>query len=119
MEWIVEFHPTFEREFDDYPETVQDGILARAGLIELHGPQLGRPYADTLAGSRHANLKELRFDAGNGVWRVAFAFDTERTAILLVAGDKSGARESRFYRRLIAQAEDRFDDHLRRLKGNI
>ena len=75
MEWIVEFHPAFEREFDDYPETVQDGILARAGLIEIHGPQLGRPYADTLSGSRHANIKELRFDADNGVWRVAFAFD--------------------------------------------
>ena len=119
MEWIVEFHPAFEREFDDYPETVQDSILARAGLIELHGPQLGRPYADTLYGSRHANMKELRFDAGNGVWRVAFAFDPQRTAVLLAAGNKSGARESRFYRRLITQAEDRFDDHLRRLKGNI
>ncbi len=119
MEWIVEFHPAFEREFDDYPETVQDSILARAGLIEIHGPQLGRPYADTLSGSRHANMKELRFDASNGVWRVAFAFDPQRTAVLLAAGDKSGARESRFYRRLIAQAEDRFDDHLRRLKGNI
>ncbi|MXZ10132.1 MAG: addiction module toxin RelE [Gemmatimonadetes bacterium] len=119
MEWIVEFHPAFEREFDDYPETVQDSILARAGLIELHGPQLGRPYADTLSGSRHANLKELRFDAGNGVWRVAFTFDPQRAAVLLAAGDKSGERESRFYRRLIAQAEGRFDDHLRRLKGNI
>ena len=119
MEWIVEFHPAFEREFDDYPETVQDSILARAGLIELHGPQLGRPYADTLSGSRHANLKELRFDAGNSVWRVAFAFDPQRTAVLLAAGDKSGKRESRFYRGLIAQAEDRFDDHLRRLRGNI
>ena len=118
MEWIVEFHPAFEREFDDFPEAVQDGILARAGLLELHGPQLGRPYADTLNGSRHANMKELRFDAGHGVWRVVFAFDPQRTAVLFAAGDKSGERESRFYKRLITQAEARFDDHLRRLEGN-
>ena len=40
MEWTVEFHPAFEREFDSYPEPVQDGILARAGLLERYGPQL-------------------------------------------------------------------------------
>ena len=119
MEWTVEFHPAFEREFDNYPEPVQDGILARAGLLERYGPQLGRPYADTLSGLRHVNMKELRFDAGHGAWRVAFAFDPHRTAVLLAAGDKSGGREKRFYRRLITQAEARFDDHLRRLEGNI
>ena len=118
MRWTVEFHPALEREFDQYPEAVQDGILARAGLLEHYGPQLGRPYADTLSGSRHINLKELRFDAGHGVWRVAFAFDPYRTAVLLAAGDRSGERGSRFYRRLIAQAEARFDDHLRQLEGS-
>jgi hypothetical protein len=117
MNWTVEFHPAFEREFDDYPEAVQDALLARAGLLEINGPQLGRPHADTLNGSRHANMKELRFNAADGVWRVAFAFDPERKAILLAAGDKTGVRETRFYRRLIAMADERFAHHLAQLKG--
>lgn len=62
-------------------------------------------------------MKELRFDADDGVWRVAFAFDPERKAILLAAGDKSGVTETRFYRRLISLADDRFDDHLNSLRG--
>ena len=61
-------------------------------------------------------MKELRFSADDGEWRVAFAFDPKRKAILLVAGDKSGGSERRFYRELIRQADDRFDAHLARLK---
>ncbi len=76
------------------------------------GPQLGRPHADTLDGSKHVNMKELRFKAADGVWRVAFAFDPERTAILLVGGDKSGVSEKRFYKQLIAKADKRLDEHL-------
>lgn len=63
-------------------------------------------------------MKELRFDASDGVWRVAFAFDPERHAILLVAGDKSGTSEKRFYKQLIKKADERFGDHLKRLEGN-
>ncbi len=61
-------------------------------------------------------MKELRFRAADGEWRVAFAFDTKRKAILLVAGDKSGGSQKRFYKQLIAKADDRFDAHLARLK---
>ncbi|WP_352550147.1 type II toxin-antitoxin system RelE/ParE family toxin [Mesorhizobium australicum] len=64
----------------------------------MFGPQLGRPHADTLNESSFANMKELRFDADDGVWRVAFAFDRKRKAILLVAGDQSGVSEKRFYK---------------------
>ena len=81
-----------------------------------YGPQLGRPYADTLKGSKHANMKELRFDAAGGVWRAAFAFDPRRQGILLVAGDKSGMRQGRFYQKLIAKADKRYAAHLTRLK---
>lgn len=97
-------------------ETVQDEMLAHAKLLEQFGPQLGRPRVDTLNGSHHPNMKELRFDADNGVWRVAFAFDPKRRAVLLVAGDKSGGSEKRFYRQLIAKADERFDGHLSLLK---
>ena len=79
--------------------------------------QLGRPQVDTLKGSHHANMKELRFDADGGVWRVAFAFDLERKAILLVAGDKGGVAPRRFYRDLISAADKRFDRHLNALRS--
>src|SRR5258708_11207472 len=90
VSWTVEISQEFEPEFDELPEEVQDELLAHSGLLERCGPQLGRPRVDTLNGSSHANMKELRFDAADGVWRVAFAFDPKRAAILLVAGDKSG-----------------------------
>jgi len=80
------------------------------------GPSLGRPQVDTLKGSKHANMKELRFNADNGVWRVAFAFDPRRKAILLVSGDKSGSRGKLFYKNLIKKADQRFKIHLETLK---
>ena len=91
-------------------------MLAHVRLLQQFGPQLGRPRVDTLNASRHANMKELRFAAADGEWRVAFAFDPRRKAILLVAGDKSGESEKRFYRQLITKADARFDAHLARLK---
>jgi hypothetical protein len=116
VRWVVEIGEEFEPEFDELPEEVQDEISARGNLLEQFGPQLGRPWVDTLNGSRHANMKELRFDAADGIWRVAFAFDPQRMAILLVAGDKSGISEKRFYRELIRKADERLDAHLARLK---
>lgn len=115
-QWVVEFVKELEPEFEELPETVQDELLAHAKLLEQFGPQLGRPSVDTLNDSRHANMKELRFDAANGVWRIAFAFDPTRKAILLVGGDKAGTSQKRFYKKLIAKADKRFDAHLKRLK---
>ncbi len=116
MSWTVRFDDAFEAEFDALAEPVQDELLAQAKTLEAIGPKTGRPRVDTLNGSRHANMKELRFDADGGVWRVAFAFDPMREAILLVAGDKSGGGEKRFYKRLIKIADERFDAHLAKLK---
>lgn len=118
MTWIVEFYSEFEQEFDQLAEAVQDELFAQALLIERLGPSAGRPRVDTLKGSRHANMKELRFDADNGAWRVAFAFDPRRRAILLVAGDKSGGSSKRFYKRLIAIADRRFDVHLKLIEAS-
>jgi hypothetical protein len=69
---------------------------------------LKRPRADTLNGSRYTNMKEVRFSAADGEWRIAFAFDPKRKAILLVASDKSGVGEKRFYRELLRKADHRF-----------
>lgn len=115
MSWTVRFLDEFELEFAELGEAVQDELLAQAGLLAELGPRTGRPRVDTLKGSKHANMKELRFDAAGGVWRVAFAFDPYREAILLVAGDKSGVGEQRFYRSLIRKADARFDAHLARV----
>ena len=116
MAWIVAIGDEFEPEFDDLHDDVRTEILAMSRLLQRFGPQLGRPRVDTLKGSRHANMKEIRFSAADGEWRVAFAFDTKREAILLVAGDKSGSSEKRFYRRLVRKADERFEAHLDRLK---
>lgn len=112
MEWKVTFAAEFDVEFEELSEAVQDELLARAKLLAAFRPRLSRPHADTLNDSTFANMKELRFDADGGVWRVAFAFDPERKAILLVAGDKSGGSEKRFYRSLIAKADKRYRAHL-------
>jgi len=75
LHWRVEIGKEFELEFSDLHEVVRIEILALARLLQQFGPQLGRPRVDTLKGSRHSNMKELRFSAADGEWRVAFAFD--------------------------------------------
>ena len=72
---MVAFHEAFDPEFEQLATEVQDELLAHAKLLAQFGPTLGVPGVDTLEGSRHANMKELRFDAAGGVWRVALAFD--------------------------------------------
>ena len=96
---------------------MQDELLALMALLKEYGPKLGRPHADTLDDSKHANMKELRFKSGGGVWRVTYAFDPKREGILLAAGNKSGVSESRFYKQLILKLDARFDSHLKKLKG--
>ena len=112
MIWTVLFHDDFHAEFLALDEELQDEMLAHAKLLEQFGPALGRPTVDTLKASRHANMKELRFSWRGSIWRVAFAFDPRRRAVLLVGGDKCSANQRRFYRRLIELADQRFEQHL-------
>ena len=116
MPWTVILHEAFEPELSALPQEVRRELAAQATVLEMLGPQAKRPRVDTLNGSRHANMKELRFDAAGGAWRVAFAFDPERQAILLVAGDKSGVGQKKFYRQLIKTADERFDGHMAGLR---
>jgi hypothetical protein len=116
MSWSVSFHPKFRAEVLEVPRTVRIELVASLAPLREYGPALGRPGVDTLNDSRYANMKELRFRADGGVWRVAFAFDPRRNAILLVAGDKSGVSETRFYNRLIEKADKRYKEHLETLE---
>ena len=93
---------------------MQNELRAHALLLEQFGPQLGRPRVDTLKGSRHANMKELRFDVADGA--SPSRWTRNANAVLPIAGDKSGGGEKRFYRQLIARADERFDEHLSRTK---
>ena len=94
--WDVVLHAAFAREAKQYSRAVQVEIAALIGLLQQFGPQLKRPHCDTLNGFGHANVKELRFRVADGVWRMAFAFDPTRQAIILVAGSKSGVSEKQF-----------------------
>jgi hypothetical protein len=115
MEWDVIFHWEFEAEYAELPIEVRRQFVAALDLVRGMGPLLSRPHTDTLSGSRYANMKELRFFADDGVWRVAYAFDPKRRAAILVAGDKSGVSQKRFYKSLINKADERFTDHLAHL----
>lgn len=112
MKWEIIFDNDFEPEFDALDDSVQDVCFAHLALLEHFGPTLGRPHVDTLNGSKYANMKELRFKADDGVWRLIFAFDPKRQAILLVCGDKSGVKSKQFYKDLIKKADKRFSVHL-------
>jgi hypothetical protein len=92
-------------------------VVAAINVLEREGPTLGRPLADRIKGSKHKNMKELRpGSAGSTEIRILFAFDPQREAILLVAGDKAGNWTS-WYTENIPIADERFDHHLRELKG--
>ncbi len=115
MVWTVLFHDAFDQELFGLEPDLQDELLAHARLLAEFGPNLGRPTVDTLKGSRHTNMKELRFSWNGQVWRVAFAFDPLRQAILLVGGNKGGADQRRFYNRMIQIADQRYQDHKKSL----
>ncbi len=117
--WTVQLHDEFEPEFDQLALDVQDGLLAAAKAVQIAGPKAGRPHVDTLKGSKHANMKELRFEGQNGneEWRAVFAFDPRRSAVILVAGAKQGKSQKQFYKKLIAEADRRFESHLRSISA--
>ena len=111
MTWAILEHPDFVEERETFPDEVCDKLDAVILLLEQYGPRLGRPYVDTLNGSWYAKMKEIRVKE-QGVWRFAFAFDEERNAVVLVGGNKQGKNQKRFYKSLIATADERFDEWL-------
>jgi hypothetical protein len=109
--WSVQFHPECESWADSLEQSDAEALLAAVRVLRDQGPTLGRPLVDTVVGSRHANMKELRpGSTGRTEVRVLFAFDLERKAILLVGGDKSGDLKG-WYERNIPIADERFDEH--------
>ncbi|MFJ3459409.1 type II toxin-antitoxin system RelE/ParE family toxin [Scandinavium goeteborgense] len=110
--WEVETTEVFDDWFKAQDSSLQIDMLSAMHLLEEFGPQLGRPYVDTVNDSDYANMKELRVQhAGNPI-RAFFAFDPKRKAIVLCAGDKTGLNEKRFYKDMIKLADKQFSKHL-------
>jgi hypothetical protein len=114
--WPVATTDGFDEWFEALGDEERAEIEAKVNLLELFGPALGRPHADTLNESRYRNMKELRADTADHTLRIAFAFDPSRAAILLVGGDKRGRSQRPFYRQLIAKADMLYAEHLDKLK---
>jgi hypothetical protein len=112
--WDVEYTDKFGAWWDQLDANEQESVAASVELLRQMGPNLPRPHADTLKGSRHSNMKELRTQHEGRPLRTLFAFDPRRCAILLIGGDKSG--DGRFYERMIPLADDLYDVHLETLR---
>lgn len=109
MAYKVIFHAAFVPEWKVLEIGLKEMVGEVLDHLEEDGPFLGRPEVDTLSGSRHANMKEIRVRFQRRVWRFAFAFDPAQSAVILCGGEKQGKNEARFYKPLIGKADDRFD----------
>ena len=114
MPWDVEYTDEFAVWWEDLTDEEQQSISAFVGLLEDHGPQLGYPYSSGIAGSRHGHMRELRVQHQGRPYRVLYAFDPRRAAILLMGGDKTG--NERWYEEFVPIADRLYDAHLETLK---
>ncbi len=112
--WEIEYTDEFGRWWETLDADEQESLAASVELLRQLGPQLPRPHADTLQGSRHKNMKELRTQHAGRPLRTLFAFDPRRCAILLMGGDKTG--DDRFYEKMIPLADGLFDLHLKTIQ---
>jgi hypothetical protein len=110
MAWEIEFTDEFEAWWNGLDEDEQDSVARKVGVLRELGPALGRPTVDTVEGSRHANMKELRIQHAGEPYRVLFAFDPRRHALLLVGGNKTG--NERWYAEFVPVADRLLDEHL-------
>lgn len=112
MTWEVRLTEEFERWFLSLTDGEQVDVLAMLDVLEIKGPTLGRPQADTLKGTTKVrNLKELRIQHAGKPYRVFYAFDSVRRAVVLCGGRKDGRQDKRFYRRMIMLAESEFEKY--------
>ena len=114
MRWDVEFTDEFETWWNHLEEDEQDSVAAVVSVLEIKGPSLPFPYSSGIKSSRHGHMRELRIQHQGLPYRVLYAFDPRRIAILLIGGSKVGG--SRWYEEMIPRADQLYDDHLRTLE---
>ena len=119
MVWEVEYTDAFETWWDGLTEGEQDSIDQVVGLLIARGPVLGYPHTSQIHGSRYGSMRELRIQHQGRPYRVLYAFDPRRVAILLTGGDKTG--DARWYETFVPKADALYDAHLEviRLEGLI
>ena len=108
MRWKVETSVEFDRWFESLSPKEEDQVASAIGALKAEGPNLGRPLVDSIKASRHSNMKELRRRS----FRILFAFDQRRVAVLLVGGSKEG-EWNRWYKRAVRVADELLEEHLR------
>ena len=113
-EWEVEYADEFEGWWNGLTEAEQEDIAAVVGVLREKGPSLRRPYVGPIVISKHPNMKELIIQHKGKPYRVLFAFDPRRTAILLIGGDKTGNKL--WYEQFVPVADGLYDEHLKELK---
>lgn len=112
--WEVEFTDEFGDWWESLTEDEQESLTVSVKLLQVLGPDLGRPYADTVRKSKHSNMKELRSQCHGKPLRTFYAFDPHRKAILLIGSSKSD--DKRFYEKMIPLADRLLDEHLRQIE---
>lgn len=115
MAWEIEGSDVFERWFDGLDDAERASVIAAVDYLELHGPGLGAPRSSGIHSSRHPHMRELRVQHRGRPFRILYAFDPRRTAILLLGGDKTG--DDRWYERNVPVADALYDAYLEELRG--
>lgn len=108
--WAIERTDQIAKWIIELDDDAREAILKSLLILREIGPSLGRPHVDTIKGSKHKNMKELRVQSRQKLFRIFFAFDTERKAILLLGGDKRSDKQ--FYKRMVPIADSLFDNYL-------
>ncbi len=108
--WIIERTNEIVQWIAQLNDEAKEAIYRNLLILKNIGPSLGRPYVDSIDESKHKNMKELRVQNKKRLFRIFFAFDQDRKAILLIGGDKRG--DKRFYQRLIPIADKLYDQYL-------
>ena len=114
MTWNIEHTDEFGEWWDTLSEGEQEDVVAMAGLLEERGPTLPHPYSSSVEWSRHSRMRELRIQHAGDPFRILYAFNPLRTAILLIGGNKVG--DSRWYKKFVPIADDLYDVHLEELR---
>jgi hypothetical protein len=113
MGYEVEYTDEFGAWWDGLAVAEQVSIEAVVDLLEEWGPRLGHPHSSAIHGSRHSHMRELRVQHQGRPYRILYAFDPRRTAILLIGGDKTG--QDRWYALFVPLADALYDQHLREI----
>jgi hypothetical protein len=114
MAWEVEYSDEFGRWWGDLTEAEQESVAATVGLLELKGPSLPFPHSSGVETSKHSRMRELRIQHAGDPYRVLYAFDPRRAAILLIGGNKAG--NDRWYEEFVPVADRIYDRHLAEIR---